>query len=127
MIPYDRITKIELKDQEKAEDVSFDTITALWTGDTVTRVPIFNQEKRPVYVIRKALVSTPPPAKVSDYLAQQQNKADAQSFRIVPVNASVAFARETIAQYKVSNLFITDRGQETEPTKGWVPDDRLSS
>lgn len=127
MIPYDRITKIELKDQEKAEDVTFDTITALWTGDTVTRIPIFNHEKRPVYVIRKALASTPPPAKVSDYLAQQQNKADAQSFRIVPLNATVAFGRETIAQYKVSNLFITDRGQETEPTKGWVPDDRLAS
>jgi hypothetical protein len=33
--------------------------------------------------------------------------------------------KRIVQLYKVSDLFITERGTATEPVLGWVPDDNL--
>jgi hypothetical protein len=148
MIPLDKITSIVLKGPkkhpagssedlnkapvagdvypDKAEDVEIADITWLLSNNTVSRLIIFDQNMVPVVIVRKKLIlELPAGAKVEQYLAKGQNRADAVNFRSIPETATVGEARVTASVYKTADLFVTKSGRLDEPIKGWVPDDKL--
>jgi hypothetical protein len=111
---------------DKAEDVPMKDIVWMFS-DTVSRVIIFDPQMRAVMVIRKKLV--PPEltdgATVQAYLEAAQNKADAVNFKTVPETATVGESRAVMRLFNTADLFVTKTGAETDPVKGWVPDDKL--
>ncbi|MFD2053541.1 hypothetical protein ACFSQT_10690 [Mesorhizobium calcicola] len=130
MIPYEKITKIELPstlDKSAIADANalgMDKVRALF-GDTISRIIVFDAKRRAIYVLRKKLDDTSAKT-VADYMAIKQNTADAKNFRILPLSATVADGVRTLELYKTLDIFITDHGAADEPVTGWVPDDKLA-
>lgn len=135
MIPYEKITKLVVGEgaaaaaggKTKAEDISMDAVRPLF-GDTISRVIIFDGQKRPKLIIRKKLdeMSGGSSKTVADYLTLNQNDADARNFRAIIATATVADARNVLQFFKTADLFVSDHGSLEEPAKGWVTDDRLA-
>ena len=135
MIPYDKITKLVVGEgaaanaggKTKAEDITMDAVRALF-GDTISRVIIFDAQKRPIFVIRKKIddANGATSKTVAEYLALNQNDADARNFRAIIATATLADARNVVQFFKTADLFVSDHGTLEEPAKGWVTDDRLT-
>jgi hypothetical protein len=132
MIPYEKITKIQLASTLEtsaladAGALSMDKVRSLQTGDTISRVIIFDSKKRAIYVLRKKLDDAKL-ATVADYLKFNQNAADAKNFRMLPASATVADGLRALDLYKTLDIFVTDHGTIDEPVSGWVPDDKLQA
>jgi hypothetical protein len=128
MIPYEKITKIELpagqNDGAVAGALGMDKVRALF-GDTITRVMVFDAKRHALYVLRKKLDDASAQT-VADYLALGHNAVDAKSFRTLPWSATVADGVRTLKLYKTFDIFLTDHGADDEPVRGWVPDDKIA-
>lgn len=149
MIPLDKITGIVLKAPKKhpassseelkkapdandvypakAEEVEMRDIVWMLSNATVSRAIIFDPQMNPVMIVRKRLIpeDLAHDARVEQYLARGQNRADAVNFQMVPETATVGEAKRVLDLFKTADLFVTKTGQKGEPIKGWVPDDKL--
>ena len=134
MIPLDKITAHKLSPGEKADAVPLSKIEKHF-GATVSRVPILDNEGRVELILRvkplklaKAKLPAPvAPAElmVADYLAFEQNGADARNFRFLSVNATVEDGRRVMERDNTVDIFITAHGLSNEAIKGWITDDSL--
>lgn len=136
MIPYERITKYILGEGQNASDpreVKIADLESLMKGDLVSRVVVFGQARKPVAIIRKKSLegyrsqtpALPADAKLGEFLIDVTRATDAKRYRFVPASATVAFARQVLSTHNVADIFVTDGGQEDEPVKGWITDERL--
>lgn len=130
LIPYDKIARLDLKPDERAEAVLMKRIRDQF-NPPASRIVIFSNTKKPLYIIRKKLdfsASEQTPAQtVEEYLTRDKNKADAQNFKFLPLKATVEDARAMLNVYRVADLFANDSGSADEPVKGWLTDDTLKS
>ena len=125
MIPVAKITSITLGTDEVSEDPKtiLMSVLGLKFGPTVTRVIIFDKQKRPVYIIRSKLYEQDKPGNVGVYL--EKHLADATNFRFLTERATVGDARNLMKMFNTVDVFITTNGNPEEPVRGWVTDDRV--
>ena len=136
MIPYAGIVKIEVK-RADARGVLVDAIVGKFSA-AVTRLPIFDELKQPIFIIRKDMLTSwldpngvllPAHAgKTLDAFLKDgngENGTKAVKFGFVAVDSTVEKARLDLINSKSSDLFVTQSGQRSEPVLGWLPDDKL--
>lgn len=125
-IAYEKITKIVVPSTEshaQADQLEMEGVRKNFS-DSITRLIIFDDKKRVVYIIRKKL-DDGKAATVADYLRLARNAADAINFRMLPSSATVADGIRSLSLYKTLDIFISDTGRSDDPVLGWVTDDKL--
>jgi len=124
MIPYEKITKIELPTGSTASNVQMGDVSKLFS-EAITRVIIFDPGKVPAAIVRKKLAEGKTYATVGDYLKVEGNTADATNFVYLPTKATVADGRRMLELHNTADIFINDAGASGKAINGWVTDERL--
>ena len=103
---------------------------------TLNRIPIFNGEGHPVYIVHRSLIEqfivkpvlsttggrSPIDLTLADLLADQEMKEIFENtFVIVKRQATLAEAKSAmLAKPRCSDVFVTAGGGRNEPVQGWL-------
>lgn len=128
MIPYEKITKMVTGVDGVPLDPKQIAISDVRVkfSDTVSRLIIFSDQKKPLYIIRKKHLENVTPATLENYLDMDGYLVDATNFAFIAAQLTVGDARRQARMLGTVDLFVTDRGTALEPIKGWVTDDKLT-
>lgn len=136
MIPYERVIRIELTTDEvgdkdpqlAAAQIDLARVNDYFKPPGVVRVILFDNKKRPVFVLRHEFMPTIETGdKLEKYLNSGTNKAIARNFSWTARTATIQDGRRLLETRRVTDLFVTEHGRADEPVIGWVPDDNLKT
>lgn len=140
MIPYERIIKHELKDNERKEDILLTNLLKIIQDKNMARIPVFNSDKSISLIIHRSMI---------DFLVStNQLSANPKDIKALTVkdmmdnseiknvlNTSIATVKEdsTLAdaksamdnEPKCKDVFVTPKGGKSEPVLGWITDNDI--
>jgi hypothetical protein len=126
----------QITEEKSEQDVNLSEICDLFT-ENITRVPIIDEERKPIYMIHQSSIDSYVAAdrgdyedNLADFIAKQKD-ADIEfgldkGFVVVAEQATLAEAKSKMENIPCQDIFITKGGTPDEPLSGWISNVRLS-
>lgn len=132
------VTVFNLEERKEGE-ITLDKINEKYS-DSITRLPVLNADKVPVYIIHKSSIDQYQvdnkgknvlDSSLSDFIKDRKSKGKefgiGKGFVIVSESTTIEDAKEKMeaAGSACQDIFITKDGGEKEPVTGWISNIRL--
>lgn len=144
MIPVNKITACTITDEKPEDKILLTELSGLLKG-IVTRIPIFDNDRKVQYIIHQSLLykfiaeksididdtCSPPDVKeltLSNFLADEEiRELVKDSIAFVSMNATIGFARQEMKKIKnCQDVIVTENGSRDEPVEGWLTNNDIA-